>query len=513
MSKNGDEFDEFDYETEPPSLRTLERLAPKLTDPESPEADLPDSEPDYLDPNSIGPDSPDPDSLDPESLDPVFPEPVFSDRGVSDSGFSDEEFADSDLPDPGFPDPVFPEPAFPDDGFQVRPEDDFQAGYEAVDQTDDRSPFNEDRSSGFGVFIVIISVIAVAGFLAWFFLTDASEESSSVVDSGVPEDGALLPEAEPDEDLAEQLAAGDESLADYPFASPAEPAAPDSAAADVLVPENESPESGLLAPPATESPATDRPAAESVASASPGVSVGDTPDPQAVAAALPLVQEPPVGKADFGTLEEVRWCAYESKRLDYINAELQFNALNGVYQGRVAAYNERCPELNGTDADWQRSANEAASYDSVIRAEANQIRAQWAQDVVVPLTRDVQQELTRLDYYSGPVDGFVNGDTVAGIESFLAVNNLPPGDQPTYELLGYLKSQSSPQSPSPQSRMQTPSSPSSSESAPATSASGGFVGVTPEQRRAIEQACWSAKAESPEKNDECWAEQLDQLNR
>ena len=500
MAGHDNDFDEDDYETEPPSLRELERLIPKLTDRDGDEE--------------------------------------FGTSATTDSGLFDLSASDQDDDGPLFDAPpaaqgdaglLFDaEPAEGDDSLLFDPA--------PAPLADEKSPFGAG-TGGFERLLRMALLLAVVGGIAWFVANNSADKGADGSAPGIAED-AGVPAGKPATDIASADAATEESPRE---ARPETSAAGQSTAGLA----SQSSDDASTSADSGEASASGMAGDSGIMSANPVPSTGQLPDdgvattaagtaavgsrtaspdaavvnqelasqqpgsasvPAPGTLALPLNQAPPVNKEGFGTLGEVRWCVFESKRLDYLKAQLRYDVLQNLYTERAASYNQRCPGLTGTDADWQRAESEFRANAETIRAEASAIQSQWAQSVVAPLVRDVQGELARLGYYSGAADGIYTGSTAAAVNSFTAANGLPATDQPSYELLGYLKSQASRGAPPLQPRVAAPAL-----HRPCRPAARSAGGVTPAQRRAIESTCAAAKAQSEELNDQCWSEELRKL--
>ena len=508
MAGHDNDFEEDDYETEPPSLRQLERLIPKLAD---------------------------------RDVDGEFGTSANADSGLFDlpsSGHDDgSPLFDASPADQGDQAPGFDAPSAQGDaGLLLHAEPDEGDDSLLFDPApppiaDEKSPFGTG-TGGFERLLRIALLLAVIGGIGWFVANNSADKGADGNVPGIAEDAGAPPGA-PASDIGSADAVTEESPgAASPEASAAgqlqSGSASQSSGAAATSPDlGEAPASGMAGDPGIMSgssdPSTRQLSADGVAETAAGAATAGsmTASPDAAvldqelasqqadsssaslsgSLTLPLNQAPPVNKEGFGTLGEVRWCVFESKRLDYLKAELRYDVLQNLYTERAAFYNQRCPGLTGTDADWQRAESEFQANAETIRTEASAIQSQWAQSVVAPLVRDLQGELARLGYYSGSENGIYTRSTAAAVNSFTAANGLPPTDQPSYELLGYLKGQTSRGAPPLQPRV----------AAPAASAPRSAGGVTPAQRLAIESACAAAKAQSEELNDQCWSEELRKL--
>jgi len=194
------------------------------------------------------------------------------------------------------------------------------------------------------------------------------------------------------------------------------------------------PSSTVATAPAREAPA----APASVANASPGKGAATAPATPAGpgAEAAPTEILPPLqGVGQLLSLEEVRYCVFQGRRLAFLRNEVVSNDSVRRFNTLLADFNSRCKSFR-YEGDALQSANkEADARRDQLKADADSILTSWTGKSVTALidlqdsegAAQVQARLKALGFYQGKVDGAWGRQSAAALSNFRQSNGLGYG--------------------------------------------------------------------------------------
>ena len=184
------------------------------------------------------------------------------------------------------------------------------------------------------------------------------------------------------------------------------------------------PRSVVATAPAREAPAAPGP----MANASPGN--GAPPAPAAPAApgdaALAEMLPPSQGVGQLLSLEEVRYCVFQGRRLAFLRNEVVSEDSVRRFNTLLADFNSRCKSFR-YEGDALQSANKQAdARQDQLKADADSIVSSWTGQSVPALIDlqarqgavQVQARLKALGYYQGKVDGAWGPRSAAALSNF-----------------------------------------------------------------------------------------------
>ncbi len=148
---------------------------------------------------------------------------------------------------------------------------------------------------------------------------------------------------------------------------------------------------------------------------------------------------PPPGQGRALTVEEVRYCVFQGRRLSYLRGDLSGlggNDLIQRYNGMVSDFNARCRSFRYENDALQKAQREAESRQPQLQAQAAAILSSWRAPSAQPLldlrateaAARVQMRLKELGFYRGTVDGVWGPKSRMALMSFKQSNGLGSGD-------------------------------------------------------------------------------------
>ena len=177
-------------------------------------------------------------------------------------------------------------------------------------------------------------------------------------------------------------------------------------------------------------PAGGAPAAPGpLANASPGngaTNAGAAPAPSGADAAPTEMLPPLQGVGQLLTLEEVRYCVFQGRRLVFLRKAVVNDDFVRRFNTLLADFNSRCKSFR-YEGDALQSANKQAdARRDQLKADADGILTSWTGELATALidlqsqqgAAQVQARLKALGYYRGKVDGAWGPRSAAALTSF-----------------------------------------------------------------------------------------------
>jgi hypothetical protein len=191
------------------------------------------------------------------------------------------------------------------------------------------------------------------------------------------------------------------------------------------------PRSVVATAPAREAPAAPGP----MANASPGNGAPTTPAAPGADAALAEMLPPLQGVGQLLSLEEVRYCVFQGRRLAFLRNEVVSEDSVRRFNTLLADFNSRCKSFR-YEGDALQSANKQADARQYqLKADADSIVSSWTGQSVPALIDlqasqgavQVQARLKALGYYQGRVDGAWGPRSAAALSNFRQSTGLGGG--------------------------------------------------------------------------------------
>jgi hypothetical protein len=177
------------------------------------------------------------------------------------------------------------------------------------------------------------------------------------------------------------------------------------------------------------------PAARTIASLIGSESAPDSPAPEAAATPGSMETPPPIEAGRLLSLEELRYCVFQAKRLNFLFPKLKGNGVIQRYNALVRDYTARCNGIRFDTAALSTAQGEAAAGQSRLQAEAAAILTSWTEAPTGELidlgsargAAQVQAKLKALGYYQGIADGVWGAKSQAALARFREEKGLGHG--------------------------------------------------------------------------------------
>lgn len=166
---------------------------------------------------------------------------------------------------------------------------------------------------------------------------------------------------------------------------------------------------------------------------------GSRSPPKAIALA-PASQdsnvETPPARGSIGIIDraELRWCINSELRLTKLHELVIDEPLYRPFNAALDNYRERCRLAKYRDSDMDAVRRERDAKKQEIDDSALTIYQNWSRQYMHPVVLSVQENLVKLGYDPGPVDGIVGPQTRTAIRKLESDLNTPPTGLITFQL-------------------------------------------------------------------------------
>ena len=149
---------------------------------------------------------------------------------------------------------------------------------------------------------------------------------------------------------------------------------------------------------------------------------------------------PPSGRSLILSTEEVRYCVFQGRRLQFMRSRIKDDGSVQRFNGLVGDFNARCGNFRFLNNALQTATQEADSQQGRLEGQAIRMMAAWqtlpAQSLVDLNSHDgalqIQAKLKSLGFFNHPVDGVWGPRSADALSRFRRQNSL--GDDSTWDL-------------------------------------------------------------------------------